>query len=400
MKKTKNVQLNFSLCVKVELFLVALIILFTMLSQDSLVSLCFILSFIVLLLYTGLRLNTRKFNLSVLVLLMFSVINVLWNASISRDANMSFDYMKKVFMFAAFILILYYSQEDRVSEGTYKYALILPALAGTALVMSYFVFNNKIQYGGGITLGFSNPNFTGMWLLHLMIYMFLLMVSSKRKIWLRIFCVIMIGLMVWLILQTKARSCLVGLIVFFGLCLLGRKKKKKRVLNPVFLFVVIIFPIVLVFIYQFLLNSSWFLRMFAFMASEGKGLDARLRVWSPAIKLFKESIWLGDYCGISDGTGVSQLHNTHLDVVCSYGILPFLLFLQMLFREGKKMMHSCKSFFNYYAICGCFAIIATGAFEAAVVAGAMGLNLLTAGIVLLANRPVNGGLNDENHIYF
>lgn len=113
--------------------------------------------------------------------------------------------------------------------------------------------------------------------------------------------------MVWLILQTKARSCLVGLIVFFGLCLLGRIIKPKRVLNPVFLFVVIIFPIVLVFIYQFLLNSSWFLRMFAFMASEGKGLDARLRVWSPAIKLFKESIWLGDYCGISDGTGVSQL---------------------------------------------------------------------------------------------
>ena len=42
----------------------------------------------------------------------------------------------------------------------------------------------------------------------------------------------------------------------------------------------------------------------------------------------------------------------------------------------------------------------SGAFEAAVVAGAMGLNLLTAGIVLLANRPVDGELKDENHIYF
>ena len=64
------------------------------------------------------------------------------------------------------------------------------------------------------------------------------------------------------------------------------------------------------------------------------------------------------------------------------------------------MMRSSKSFFNYYAVCGYFAIIATGAFEAAVVAGAMGLNLLTAGIVLLANRPVDGELKDENHIYF
>lgn len=391
MKHTGTVRWNFSACIKLEIVLVACIIFFTVIQQDTLVSVCFALSFIVLLIYTLDRIARKKFNLAVLLLILLAIVNVVLNAGISAEAVLGFNYFKKVIMFAAFILSLYFAQEDEVSESAYKTALLLPCICAVGLVFSYFIAGNTVMYGGGITLGFSNPNFTGMWLLHLLIYMFLFVVSCEYKLWIRVLAAAMLIPIAWLLVQTRARSCLVGLVVFAGLIVLGLIFKPRRILRPVILAVIILFPILVVVVYQSLLEASWFQNLFAFLTYEGKGLDARLRVWNPAILSLKEHVLLGDYCGISDGTGSSQLHNTHLDVVCSYGLIPFLLFLKVLFGEGKKMLSGCTAYFNYFAICGYFAIIATGAFEAAVVAGAMGMNLLTAGLVLLANRPVNKG---------
>ena len=40
---------------------------------------------------------------------------------------------------------------------------------------------------------------------------------------------------------------------------------------------------------------------------------------------------------------------------------------------------------NYCALCGFISVIVMGSFEAAVVAGAMGMNILTARLIILAN---------------
>ena len=108
-------------------------------------------------------------------------------------------------------------------------------------------------------------------------------------------------------------------------------------------------------------------------------------MWDPAIKLLKSNFILGDYSGISNGTGMSQLHNTHLDVICSYGIVPFMLFLSLLNSVCKRVSNQSMEYSNYCALCGFISVIIMGSFEAAVVAGAMGMNILTAGLIILAN---------------
>lgn len=384
MTKRGKIQLDFSLCMIIEIVLVALIVFFTIIGQSSLISMCVSASFLILFGYTALRILKKKFDLIVILLIVFAVVNVLLNGLLSQEAQLGFNYLKKVFMFSAFILMLYYAKEDKVSDETYKMLKHIPIWMALLLICSFFL-GNKATYGGGITLGFTNPNFTGMWLLHLLIYVFLFMLQLSHQKWQRIFAVALMAIIIWLMLETKARSSLVGLVIFFLLCYVGRLKRKQKIYKPWMVGLIVVSPIILVALYQYLLESQWFLKIFSFMVSEGKELDARLKVWNPAIEILKNNIWFGDYCGISNGTGSSQLHNTHLDVWCSYGLIPFLLFVYFLFQEGKKTVNSVSSYYNHCAISGYFSIIITGSFEAAIVAGAMGMNILTIGLIILAN---------------
>ena len=114
-------------------------------------------------------------------------------------------------------------------------------------------------------------------------------------------------------------------------------------------------------------------------------MTSRTVVWSPAIESLKSNFLLGDYYGISNGTGSSQMHNTHLDVLCSYGIMTFGLFLGSLYSACVRSEKFSSDFRNYCALAGFLSIVIMGTFEAGIVAGAMGLNFLTGGLLIIAN---------------
>lgn len=380
-----RINFGFSECIKIEIVLVSLIVLFTVLKRNSAISICFALSFVILIVYAIKRAAIKKFEVQPLLLIAVAVINVLVNGLISSNANLGFDYFKKVIMFCAFVLMLYFSEEDLVFGKAIKILKSIPVACAFLLVVSYFLLGNTIRYAGGITLGFSNPNFTGMWLLHLAIYTLLFIIDGEKHLLTRIFSGILFFSVVWLIFQTKARSCLIGIASFCFLCLIGKVFGNYIAKNTVFIVVIVISPILLVILYHYILNASWFLKLFSAFVSEGKSLDSRLAVWDPAIKILKSNVILGNYSGISNGTGMSQLHNTHLDVICSYGIVPFLFFLSLLNSVCKRVSNQSMEYSNYCALCGFISVIIMGSFEAAVVAGAMGLNILTAGLIILAN---------------
>ena len=380
-----RIRFDFSKCANIEIVLVELIVLFTILKQNDAISICFALSFIVLLAYTIRRATIKKFEILPLLLIATALVNVLVNGLLSNEANLGFDYFKKVIMFSAFVLMLYFSEKDFVSDKTISIVKGVPVVCALLLVVSYFFLGNTTRYAGGVTLGFSNPNFTGMWLLHLSIYTLLFVIYEEKHFLLRVFSGILFVSAVWLIFQTKARSCLIGIVLFCALCLIGKVLGKYIARNAIVSTAVIITPILVVILYHYLLNASWFLNLFSSFVSAGKGLDSRLAVWDPAIKLLKSNFILGDYSGISNGTGASQLHNTHLDVICSYGIVPFLLFLSLLNSVCRRVSEQSMEYSNYCALCGFISVIIMGSFEAAVVAGAMGMNILTAGLIILAN---------------
>ncbi len=380
-----KLRLGFNNCVKLELLLVGMIVIFTIFGAYSLVSLCFTMSFIVLLIYTGYRVSKGKFSIQTLLVVVFAALNVVINAMVSSGSSLGFDYFKKVIMFISFVLFLYYSYTDSVSGKVAEITLYTPCAAGVLLIISYFLLGNTATYARGITLGFTNPNFTGMWLLHIAIYMFLVIIDAAQKPLLRIAmggCFIAIT---WLIVLTLARSCLFGLIFFLALCLLKKFFRLDLLKNKIFLIVVILIPLLFVFSYYYLIRSSWFLNTFSFLVSEGKPLTSRTVVWSPAIESLKSNFLLGDYYGISNGTGSSQMHNTHLDVLCSYGIITFGLFLGSLYSACVRSEKFSSDFRNYCALAGFLSIVIMGTFEAGIVAGAMGLNFLTGGLLIIAN---------------
>ena len=385
-------ELRFSQCAKLESLLVGMIVLATILHRNSLISLCFALSFVVLLAYTFYRATVVGIDVLVLALVCFSLVNVFSNAFFSGKRSIGFDYFKKVIMFSAFVLLMDFSSQDSVDEKTADLILTIPCVAGVLLILSYFVGGNTRTVAGGITLGFTNTNFTGMWLLHLSVFFFVMLVSPQKRLPLRAASLLCYGICLWLILLTKARSCLIGVVLFLALCLTGQFQRGRFALHSKVIFLITILPIVVVFLYNTLLSWDWFLDTFSFLNSEGKSLHSRQGVWNPAIQTLKSHLLLGDYYGISKGTGMSQLHNTHLDVLCSYGIVPFLLFLRLLYNCIRKTAGKPFRYGNYCALCGFLAITVMGAFEAAVVSGSMGLNLLTAALLILANRNSTEGL--------
>ena len=381
-----RIKIDFSECVQFEMILVTLIVLFTILKQNNLISLCFNFSFIVLLIYMVNRAIVKQFKIFPILLIVISLINVLINGLVSNKALLGFDYFKKVFMFSAFILMLYFSVEDTISTQIVRVVELYPIFCALLLIGSFFAFGNTIQYAGGITLGFTNPNFAGMWLLHLSIYTFLYVIDKGEHWLFRVVFSFVFVIEIGLIIQTRARSCLIGIVAFLFLCIVGKIPKKQITKNPMFIILVVFLPILIVIYYHYLLEANWFQKFFASFVSTGKGLDSRIMVWNPAINNLKNSFILGDYSGISNGTGVSQLHNTHLDIICSYGSVPFFMFLYMLYKVCKKSADSVGSYHAYCALCGFISIIIVGSFEAAVVAGAMGMNILTVGLIILASK--------------
>ena len=379
----KRIKLDFSNCMKWEMFFMASIILFTIAKQGTLVSLCFSMSFIVLLGYSLHRAKTTGYSLNLILLIIVSFVNVTVNALTSSEAILCFGYFKKLLMFVSFMLMLNFAQNDDITRKTYNIIFKLPCVMAIILVCSFFA-GNTARYAGGITLGFSNSNFTGMWLMHLFVYVFLLANSTRNRTK-QLALGIALVIMLWLLYETKARSCLIGLFVFFLLYIIGRLTNDNFAKRPVVWVAVNLFPIVFALLYQSLLNAKWFIDTFSFIVSEGKGLNSRASVWTPAMSAFFGSPILGDYCGISQGTGLSQLHNTHLDVLVSYGVLPFVMFLIALLKVSKKATNHKMSRFNYIAFCGFLAVIIEGTFEAGMVSGAMGLNILTVGLIILAN---------------
>jgi O-antigen ligase len=121
----------------------------------------------------------------------------------------------------------------------------------------------------------------------------------------------------------------------------------------------------------------------------GKTSDTKMMIWKPAFEAINQHFVLGDYYCISSGTGVSQLHNTHLDVFASYGFIPFILFISILFFQVSRVYEQATSLTNRIGVYAFMACFISGVFEASLVSGSAGLYVLSFGFLLLANSQID-----------
>lgn len=379
------------------------IVMLTVLGAESIASGLFYLTFVlVVLLWLAGAMREVSWTDAVLILIVgLTLGHIMINASL-EGTSVNFDYFKKYIMFIITLVFFQAACKLSVDDRTEKF--LLTVNSGLVLfLIGYFCFHQTEVYllGGRtsnyLTFGFTNPNLTALFLMCLFtgeMYQLFRSRSVPALLW-HLCLAAAVFYFVW---ETESRNCLITIVVealLFGLLYLLPKGFRISKLSA---FLVAVWPFVFALLYLVVVRTGWIQEMFSFMVSEGKGLDARLSVWLPALYYYgKSPIW-GAYSQISGGTGMSQMHNTHLDILVSYGTVVFILVCYLLYSLLSSKNTGVVKEDTMARICFAGTII-MGMGEASLFSGGLGLYLF-AGLFLLlcdreGNRPPEGSVGES-----
>ena len=387
-----------SILIKMLYLSAAGIVVLTVLGIEGLSSALFGLTFIlVILLWCVGAMRKVIWTDAVLILTIgLALGNVITNAWL-EGARISFGYFKKFIMFICTLVYFQVAYKLDVNKNTEKFLLrINSALAVFLIVFYYFnqvdVYMLKGRISNFLTFGFTNPNLTALFLMCIytgeMVSLF-----RSRSVLIRIWHLILAVAVCYLVWETQSRNCLITMAVETVLCILLWLTKSGFCIPKWFSFMIAVWPLGFVLIYLLFVQNQQVQEWFSFMISEGKGLDARLSIWLPALQYYLDSPIIGAYSQISRGTGMSQMHNSHLDVLVSYGTLIMVLVCYLLYSVIHNTNSANIKADSMVRICFSGTII-MGMGEAALFSGGLGIYIFAGMFLLLCN---NQNLSAEDH---
>lgn len=364
------------------------------LGQVDLTSLLFLLTFPLTILFwvRSVRKTLTGSDMLMLMTVILASICVLLDLILSGGV-LSFAYIRKLIMFIMTLLFLQAANRFRIKHDMVVFINHLVDFLTLFLIAMYFIDNRSMHLADGLlsrflTFRFSNPNTAGMFLICL--YMLeLYRLFGYEKWYLKLFHVTMAGCLAWFTVETYSRNSLLVLCLYTAACLwLEFKNRRSLHITRFWATMIAWFPLIFVAAYMLLIYTPWIQNVFAFLVDVGKKLDSRMRIWTDAVNFILSSPLIGDYHGISEGSGVSQLHNTHLDVAASYGIpvliLVCILLSKHLHQKGKY--YDDKESFSYILGFACAIMLGLG--EAALFSGGLGIYIFVGIFLLLSNRKV------------
>lgn len=385
-----------TLLLKTLFLAVAGIVVFQTLGYSSLSSMLFLATFPLtgLLWLRSVRKSLTGPDLLMVLTAALALVNMLLNAG-ANNANMVFPYIKKLIMFVMSLLFLQTAYRLRIGQDMVRFLELVVDGLTLFLIAMYFLQGSRMYVQGGrvskyLTFCFSNPNLTGLFLACL--YMLKLhRLFSPERCFRKLLHIVMAGLMIVFILLTQSRNALLIALLFTALCgwLVFRGRKNMRIGKGTAA-VIATFPAIFALGYMLLINTPVIQTAFSFLVDEGKTLTSRTRIWSFALENLRTSPLIGAYYEISGGSGTSQMHNTHMDIACSYGIpvLVMVCFLlgQYLHQHGRR--YQDKEKFLY--IWGFAGAVLLGIGEASLFSGGQGIYIFVGAFLLLANRAETG----------
>jgi hypothetical protein len=381
------------------------VVYFTLAEQASIVSTLISLSFIyVLFIFIKFALNRTVSSKEIYLVVSLAFITF-FNAFISGSGD--FNYFKKCIMFICTVIWLICCSKANINGRT----LILILAINISINVFYLIFfrSGFAIFEGEVllTLNFSNPNQTGMFLLNSILYLIIAALGAygiRRGFSGKLLFIVILAITVPLITSifgmlalTGCRSSFLSIGMFVALLISGLFIPAQKIFNKYVCFGLSVLPFVFVFIYLTYVSTLTIDVSFG-MEESGKSSGTRIHVWKPIIDEFFHYLLFGDYYGISEGTGMSQMHNTHLDVYASYGIIPLIIYCRVLY---KIILKSARNISNRIQAFGLFAFvsnIASWTFEASFVAGSGGLFLLTSGFLLIASYSPSQAKHRERSI--
>ena len=375
-----------SLLWKLLVFLAAMIATMQMFALDGLVSGLFLLTFPVtaLLWLRTVRQRLSGNDLLVLLTVALAALSVLLDLALS-GGSLGFDYLKKCIMFAMTLLLFQAASRYRAEK---RLLCFIGAMADglTVLFAAMFCLQNERMHSlngqvtAYLTFGFTNPNLATLFLT--MLYMLqLCRVRGRRKWWHVAFAAVLLYFMV----LTRSRNALLTVTVFTVWAFFARKRENVRIGSCVAPLIAWL-PAIFALVYMAVVSQEPVRLLFAFLSGEGKTLDARVEVWQRALSAVWTSPLWGSYYAISDGIGMSQMHNSHLDIAASYGI-PVLILVCMLLSRWLRQRRG-----KYMIGFACALLLGLG--EAAMFSGGLGIYIFAGLFLLLAK-----GEKDEDRIF-
>ncbi|MBQ7230960.1 MAG: hypothetical protein IJX04_08715 [Oscillospiraceae bacterium] len=366
------------------------IVVTTVLSVDSVASLLFSATFIlVVLLWCAGALRSVIWTDAVLILMVgLALSHVILNAWF-QGTPVSFAYFKKYFMFICTLVYFQAAYKLRIDEKTEKFLLTVNSALALFFAAYYLSHRIEVYMLNGIvtnylTFGFTNPNLTALFLMCAYTGQ-LVQIARNRQFFPRLLHLILAAAVCWFIWETKSRNCMITVSLVTGMCVLLYLTKHGFRLPGWFSLLISVWPIMFAVAYVVLVRNPQIQSIFSFLVSSGKNLDARLSVWLPALQYYAGSPILGAYSQISKGSGMSQMHNTHLDILVSYGTVILILTCYLLHSvirsaDGENMKEE-----TMVRLCFCGTII-MGMGEAALFSGGLGIYLFAGMFLLLCNR--------------
>lgn len=323
--------------------------------------------------------NQRLAMLTVMV----SGISVAGNCLLAQN-RISFGYVRKWVMFCTSVLFLAVCGDYKPGEKEVKILLKGSTGVGIFLAGMYFVQPEKMYLFGGkvsqyLTFRFTNPNLTAVFLTGITLLQWVQM-RENRGFDGALFAGLG-GFLSWCVVKTRSRNALL-VLVFFLLVLALAGLGYGIVLEGWLRWMAAAFPLVFALGYLLLVRLPAVERLLSFLTGAGKALDSRVWIWELALEQTGKNPLLGAYSQISGGTGVSQLHNSHLDVLASYGVVTLCLVCLLLYRLLEPVGRGRGA---YLCRMGFLTLLLAGMGEAMLFSGGMGVYLLFGGLRLLAN---------------
>lgn len=258
----------------------------------------------------------------VLLIMGLSGISVCADA-ILTDTVVAFSYFKKLIMFWTTLLYFCAVSEYRTEPRDARFLFRWNSFVALFLILVFVIQKDQMHTIHGIvtiylTFGFTNPNLAAGFLSAVcMIEVIHAAVSRNKESLLHL---LLAEVLVVFVFLTRARNAQLVLALFLAGAFLSLfLSEEKCILSGWMAVLVVWFPFLFALGYLLLVSTPWVKTAFSFLVGEGKGLDSRVGIWTFALKTFGESPLFGAYSQISGGTGASQMHNSHLDILASYG---------------------------------------------------------------------------------
>ena len=299
------------------------------------------------------------------------------------------DYTK----FISFLLsIIYFTTLSSTifNKRTIQFVLRINTFISIFFIVNFFVRQSDMYLLKGnvseyLTFQFTNPNLVSLFLLCCAIVEFIQSFrekkTSKRVIYAILACII-----TWFIYETGSRNALLAISFFLIFVILYTFFNKNFQISSWVAALISIFPLFFSAIYMLVVNRKEVLKFFSFLIRPGKNLNSRISIWNYALSVFSDSPIIGSFMRTLHGTSQSHMHNSHLDILSSYGCIVLILFCMLLYCILLSAKAKAKSSTSRLAVWGFAAVLIAGVGETAIFSGGLGIYAYAGMLLLITNE--------------